>query len=392
METKSASIPLKYLIVCADDTLISESERAKLSTKEQDLIKASIYIGKLERLRKIESTANDKNKIWNTKQAICMAASICPEYGISKKRMLAEEAIENIVWTGGQRQNYTNLKDPHDTLTKPKLTSYTPLIKNAEIWGCSHGSFHVGSIYWNGLYGSCWEEDIKKYPRPAIVRGMCLSSYVNILKTAYWKNDTKQKLGYYATADYEVREISWHKTKLLEHAQEQTQSIYTAHAENNPKEYPKRLDDPISRQNLVQFFAKTAHKLNGIPEWLDDYRNRHDIADWLDKNKDMPCIADWLERSPYTRQYGTVLQVPLYDIDYLRANPPKTPTATENAQRMKEQFKEKIPLLEEILEMLRKLRNPQVLIQKTKVKFWRTKQGKWVIGIMIAIVERYLSP
>ena len=65
-----------------------------------------------------------------------MAASICPEYGISKKRMLAEEAIENIVWTGGQRQNYTNLKDPHDTLTKPKLTSYTPLIKNAEIWGC----------------------------------------------------------------------------------------------------------------------------------------------------------------------------------------------------------------------------------------------------------------
>ena len=256
METKSASIPLKYLIVCADDTLISESERAKLSTKEQDLIKASIYIGKLERLRKIESTANDKNKIWNTKQAICMAASICPEYGISKKRMLAEEAIENIVWTGGQRQNYTNLKDPHDTLTKPKLTSYTPLIKNAEIWGCSHGSFHVGSIYWNGLYGSCWEEDIKKYPRPAIVRGMCLSSYVNILKTAYWKNDTKQKLGYYATADYEVREISWHKTKLLEHAQEQTQSIYTAHAENNPKEYPKRLDDPISRQNLVQFSQK----------------------------------------------------------------------------------------------------------------------------------------
>ena len=42
--------------------------------------------------------------------------------------------------------------------------------------------------------------------------------------------------------------------------------------------------------------------------------------------------------------------------------------------------------------MLRKLRNPQVLIQKTKVKFWRTKQGKWVIGIMIAIVGTILIP
>lgn len=384
MGTKSASAPLKYLIVCANDTLIPEAELTKLSPTEQKLIQASIYIGKLERLRSVKKIINDKHKTWNIKEALCIAAGIAPKYikpeprDIPMGKFKGETIeIQNIVWTGGQHIDM-RLGTPTD--------KYVPLLKNAEVWGCTSGAFRYTPLHLIPEREALGNE----------------SAHKNLIE---WTDRERhphniEPLKYYATTGggYDNSVQQGQKTKLLEHAQEQIQSIFTAHAGDKPQEYQNGLDEPISRQDLVQFLAKTAYKLNGIPAWLDDYKNRRGIIQWLYKNRTMFYIADWLnyhQNRPESEDFfrhgigkSMIINEQLF-ADERRAIPEQAKAAaTANAQRMCECYKQNIPLLEEVLVELRK---PQVFTQLTTVKSWWTKNWKWLIGIIIAIVGTILN-